>query len=135
MSFKFSKTSIRRMKGLNQKLIDTLHCALANTRVDFMVVSGLRTAEEQNKLYKQGKSYLDGYNRKSAHQLGLAVDIVPYVDGHPVWSLVGNEDKWLEIGRAMLRCARRNGICLEWGLTYNINGGHDPYHFEIKGEL
>ncbi len=34
-----------------------------------------RSAECQNSLYKKGKTKLDGYVKKSAHQRGMAADI------------------------------------------------------------
>jgi len=34
-----------------------------------------RSAEEQNRLFKEGKSKCDGYKKISKHQQGLAVDI------------------------------------------------------------
>lgn len=34
-----------------------------------------RSAEEQNRLFKAGKSKCDGYKIRSAHQIGRAVDI------------------------------------------------------------
>ena len=37
---------------------------------------GCRTASEQNGIYLDGYSQLDGYNKKSYHQSGLAIDIV-----------------------------------------------------------
>ena len=46
---------------------------------------GKRTAEEQNGLYKLGKSKADGYKRKSYHQSGNAFDIYGYVNGKATW--------------------------------------------------
>jgi peptidoglycan L-alanyl-D-glutamate endopeptidase CwlK len=45
--------------------------------IDFAITSGLRTAEEQQELYKQGKSKYDGINSISKHQEGKAIDICP----------------------------------------------------------
>ena len=42
---------------------------------DFLIDYCLRSAEEQNRLFKAGKSKCDGYKIKSAHQFGKAVDI------------------------------------------------------------
>jgi len=133
-NFKFGKTSLKRMEGLDEKLIETLNLAIKETKVDFSIAEGLRTAERQNELFKKGLSELDGYKKKSAHQSGLAVDIVPYVPekGGALWELKGNEAEWLEVGRAILRSARLLGVNLEWGLTYNIGNGYDLPHFEKK---
>lgn len=52
---------------------------------DCTVTWGLRTQEEQQILYAQGRdepgniiTYKDGVNKRSKHQTGLAVDVVPY---------------------------------------------------------
>jgi len=48
---------------------------------DFLIDYCLRSAEEQNRLFKAGKSKCDGYKIKSRHQLGKAVDIYFVKDG------------------------------------------------------
>lgn len=79
--FKFSKRSLEKLYGVNPKLITCAHEAIKITSVDFGITCGLRTAEEQNILYQNGKSKLDGYYKKSRHQSGDAIDILPYLDG------------------------------------------------------
>jgi len=133
-NFKLSKTSLKRLEGVDEKLVEVVKRAIKETKVDFAVAEGLRSAERQNELYKKGYTELDGYERKSAHQLGKAVDIVPYVKekGGALWKIEGNEKEWLEIGRVMLRSARLLGVDLEWGLTYNLKKGVDAPHFQLK---
>ena len=52
---------------------------------------GVRTAERQRELFKEGKTKADGYNRLSNHQLregqeyGRAVDFYAYLNGHASW--------------------------------------------------
>lgn len=62
---------------------------------DFSVISGIRTTEEQQKLFAEGKSKLDGINKKSKHQgrlddegniVSFAVDIMPYAKGTNAFS-------------------------------------------------
>lgn len=132
--FKFSETSLNRLNGVDERLKEIVKKALEESEVDFSIAEGLRSAERQNELYKKGYSELDGYKHKSAHQLGLAVDIVPYVKGKggALWKLKGNEAEWLELGRAMLRSARLLKHNLEWGLTYNLKKGVDTPHFQLS---
>ena len=61
----------------------------------------LRSAEEQNRLYKKGVSGCDGYKKKSRHQYGKAMDIYlvkynskgePYVDYN--WTDEEKAKKW-----------------------------------------
>ena len=60
---------------------------LATSGTSLLVISGLRTAAEQNALYAQGRNGAPGHivtNAKagqSMHNYGLAVDIVPYLSG------------------------------------------------------
>jgi peptidoglycan LD-endopeptidase CwlK len=51
-----------------------------------LVVSGWRTAKEQNDLYEQGRTkaghiVTDAKAGHSMHNYGLAVDVVPYLSG------------------------------------------------------
>ena len=132
MSFYLSKTSLKRLDGVDERLVEVVKKAIEITKVDFSVVSGYRTAEEQNKLYLEGKSECDGYKNKSKHQEGLAVDVAPYKEGKLLWDMEAHAYEWLEVGRAMLRSARLLGVDLTWGLTFNIGEGYDLPHFEIK---
>ena len=132
--FKLSHTSLKRLEGVDERLVKVVKKAIQETNVDFAVAEGLRSAERQHELYLKGYTEIDGYEKKSAHQLGKAVDIVPYVKekGGALWELEGNEKEWLEVGRAMLRSARLLGVNLEWGLTYNLPRGVDTPHFQLK---
>lgn len=55
---------------------------------DFSILEGHRTLETQQEYYKEGKSTLDGINKKSKHQSypSLAVDIMPYKKGTNAFS-------------------------------------------------
>jgi len=55
---------------------------------DFGITYGLRTAQEQYELYELGRELggtvvtnCDGYDKKSVHQSGLAIDFVVWIDG------------------------------------------------------
>ena len=132
---KFGKTSTARMKGLVPRLVDILNDAIKITKQDFSIISGLRTADEQAKIYASGNSELDGYKYRSAHQDGKAVDIAPYINGKVVFELDGYEKEWMEIGRAMLRVAKKHDVVLEWGLAYNIGNGYDQGHFQVGDDV
>jgi len=74
---------------VNPQLADKVRAAaalLANSGTHLLVVSGLRTAAEQNALYAQGRTTPGHIVTKaraghSMHNYGLAVDIVPYLTG------------------------------------------------------
>ena len=80
---KFSKRSLANLEGVHQDL-QTVFLEVVK-HFDCTVICGLRTEEEQKRLYAKGRTglgeivtYKDGVNSKSNHQLGLAVDVVPY---------------------------------------------------------
>lgn len=73
--YKFSKNSIENLLNIDRRLVDIIF-DVAN-HIDMKIVYGYRTPEEQNRLFKAGKSSKDGYSRKSEHQSGMAVDILP----------------------------------------------------------
>lgn len=73
--YRFSRSSLSKLQHLHKGLVDTVFVVADS--IDLTIVYGLRTAAEQNRLYKAGKSSKDGYARKSKHQSGLAVDILP----------------------------------------------------------
>jgi len=124
---KFSVSSLNVLNGVDMRLKEIAHRALELSRVDFGIPSngGLRTAEEQNSLYHGGKSQLDGYEKKSYHQTGKALDVYAYFDGKASW----DKSHLSMVACAMLQAANELGYNLKWG-------GHwvnfvDMPHFEI----
>jgi len=80
--YKWGKTSIKRMKGVNPQLVECATRALARcSHFDQSVQwrGGLRTAEQQAEIFGRGASKKDGYNKKSYHQSGNALDVAPSV--------------------------------------------------------
>lgn len=88
--------------------------------IQLLPISFFRTAQEQEKMFKDGKSKCDGYKIISKHQQGLAMDFVIIKNGVPVWSHIEEYD-WLgEIWKSL------GGI---WGGDFkSLN---DIFHFEI----
>ena len=78
----FSKRSLFRLEGVDEQLLLVTNRALLISPIDFGIswLGGVRTAEEQNGLFKKGVSKCDGYNVKSKHQKGLAIDFFAWVD-------------------------------------------------------
>ena len=56
MSFKFSKRSLDRLKGVHPKLVEVCKMAIKTSDVDFGVTCGLRDMETQKKLKAAGRS-------------------------------------------------------------------------------
>lgn len=85
--YKYSQKSLSNLEGLHPQLQEFALELIKVTPHDISITCGVRTAEEQNKLYQQGRTIpgkivtkCDGYNIKSKHQmksdgLGYAFDI------------------------------------------------------------
>jgi len=127
--FRFSEKSLERMEGIDHRLSEVMKKAIKISKVDFGVppYGGLRTAEEQFVLFEEGKSTKDGYDRKSYHQTGKAVDVYAYVDGKASWE----EEHLAMIAAAVLQAANILGYHVMWGgLWKNFV---DMPHFQIEG--
>lgn len=128
MMFKLSNTSKQRLQGVNPELLRVIDLALTISLIDFGIPAdgGIRTAERQNELFKQGLSQLDGYKKLSNHQTGNAFDVYAYVDGKASW----NELHLTHVATAILSAASQLGVPLRWGGHFGANGWDKP-HFEI----
>ncbi|MDR0571391.1 MAG: hypothetical protein LBG48_00905 [Rickettsiales bacterium] len=67
-NFHFSPSSLSKLEGVDPRLQFLAKEVLSISPIDFAITSGLRTKEEQYKLYKEGKSKCDGINTLSKHQ-------------------------------------------------------------------
>ena len=111
MSFKLSQRSLDKMKGVDDTLVKVVKEAINLTKVDFGVTFGLRTVEEQQKLFDSGRSQ----TMKSKHLDGRAVDLVAYFGSDVSWEL----NVYDEICDAMAEAARRNTLAIKWGAAWS----------------
>ena len=71
MAFKLSQRSLDRMDGVDERMIAVVKYAITETKVDFGVICGLRTIEEQRELVaKFGQ---------------IRVQVVELHNPHPTW--------------------------------------------------
>lgn len=90
MTFSLGATSRANLNGVHPKLVQTVERAIVLTAQDFTVNEGLRTRERQKRLVAQGFSKtMDSQHIPQADGLGHAVDLVPWIQGHPVWDWEG----------------------------------------------
>ena len=111
MSFKLSTRSLGKLEGVDSTLVDVVERAIELTKVDFGVIYGMRTLEEQEKLVAAGKSQ----TMKSNHLIGKAVDLMAYVDGKGVWELNVYDD----LCDAMKEAAEELGTPVKWGAAWS----------------
>jgi len=132
--FKFGKKSKEKLDGVDERVKRLCEKALKYSTVDFSVIDGLRTQSEQKAMFDKGASELDGQMFVSDHQLGLAIDVIPYVDGLDPWDVDNVDVKlaYMEMYRAFMRASMKLGMLLEFGFGYNIGGGRDWPHISVK---
>ena len=136
--YKFSRTSEKRLMYLHPNLQKFFIELLKISPYDFSISQGVRNAEEQNKLYQQGRTTsgkiitnCDGYEKKSKHQVkadgfGYAGDIAILVDGKATWE----EKYYKEVARAGRVLMQKYNV--EWGGAWKKF--KDLPHFEYRGE-
>lgn len=83
MGFSIGKNSRKKLDTCHPDMIKIIELAIERTDVDFGVSEGHRSISRQKMLYDEGKSKIDGINRKGKHNFkpSLAVDIYAY---HPL---------------------------------------------------
>lgn len=128
---KFGKTSQSRLKTCHPDL--QLLMLEVIKLYDFSVLEGERTLEQQQKYFKEGKSKLDGINKKSKHQNSpsLAIDIAPY----PIdWN---DKNRFYYLAGLVMAKASDLGIKIRWGSDWDMDSDfkdqnfYDLPHFEL----
>ena len=122
MAFKLSSRSLGKLEGVHPDMVNTVKRAIELTKVDFGVTYGVRTLEEQEKLYKAGRSQ----TMKSKHLEGKAVDLMAYVNGRACWELNVYDD----IADAMAEAATQVGVPICWGAAWGTP--EMPYPMDIR---
>ena len=110
--YELSQRSLSKLEGVDDRLITVVCKAIQLTDVDFVVIQGLRTIEEQKALVAKGASK----TMKSKHLDGLAVDLMAYIDGRGSWEL----NVYDNIANAMREAAVDEGLPIRWGAAWHI---------------
>ena len=108
-------------------LIDGFLADVKAAGIDMIVTCTYRSFAEQNTLYEQGRTtpgaiVTNAQGGQSAHNYGLAVDVVPICNGKCVWNI--HDPAWQKIGQI----GQAHG--LRW---YGAPGAKFPEtpHFEL----
>lgn len=117
MPFNLSQKSLDRLKGVDDDMVRVVKKAIELTKVDFGVICGLRTVEEQEELVAKGASQ----TMKSKHIDGLAVDLMAYLGGRASWELNLYDD----IADAMKEAAKLENVGVRWGAAWQIDNMAD----------
>lgn len=129
--FKFGAGSMKELKGVNSTLVSVATLALRYSTQDFVVYDGIRTIKEQTAHVKAGTSK----TMQSKHLDGLAVDLVPYINGKPTWDW----DGCCRIAMAMDKAASELGVAhkIRWGGAWDrtladFGDNADSYRKEVE---
>ncbi len=82
---------ISTLKPKVQRMAREMVTKMKQAGYDILITSGLRTYEEQDKLYAQGRTtpgaiVTNAKGGQSFHNFGVAFDCVPLIDGKPNWN-------------------------------------------------
>ena len=131
--YNFSKTSAKRIEGIEPVLIDTLLEGIKDSPFDFGIpkFGGLRTDLEQIDMYAIGRTKYPNRRKvtwtlNSYHKTGKAFDIYAYVNGNASWDL-----KYLEPIARHLQKIAMDKFCIELDWGHDL-WGRDGAHFQIK---
>lgn len=148
MTYHLGTRSQQRLEGVHPHLVECVTRAIERSVVDFSVICGVRTVDEQIALYAQGRETAEmrakgivdipgkpnmrkvTWTLNSNHFVrssgfGHAVDLAPFVNGKIDW------DDWRNfkaIADAMLSVASEMKIPLTWGGSWTKPDGP---HFEL----
>ncbi|MBF1214552.1 MAG: M15 family metallopeptidase [Fusobacterium periodonticum] len=141
--YTLSETSLKMLKGVHPNLVNFMTELIKISPWNFKITAGVRTAEEQNRLYQKGRSApgakvtnVDGYKLKSNHQikfdgLGYATDIGVIVNGE-------YKGTWKDFHyyQDIYNVAKEKGLLEKYGIEWGGNcwvSFKDGPHWQIKG--
>jgi peptidoglycan L-alanyl-D-glutamate endopeptidase CwlK len=140
--YTFGAASEAQLATIDDRLSDVLRLALSWGVMDFSVYKGHRTIEEQQEVFRQGKSQIDGINKKGKHNYypSQAADILPYpsiINGVNVWN---DKDRFCKLAGLIFGAAAVLDYEIRWGGDWDGDGNNadstfnDYPHFEIIGQ-
>lgn len=117
----FSQRSVLNLRETREPLQIVAECAIRKTPVDFVIVDGGRTKEEQKINVANGKSW----TMRSRHIEGAAIDFAAIVDRNVTFA---PEPYKVIYEQAFLPCSQEHKIPIVWGGTWKVK---DLMHIEL----
>lgn len=105
--FNFSQRSLNNLDGVHPDLADVCHLALKKTRIDFIIIEGVRNRRRQEELVASGSSW----TMDSRHLTGHAIDVVAWINGDISWAW----PLYHQIYKAFQEAADELNVDIEWG--------------------
>lgn len=143
--FVLGQRSLKNLATVDERMQRVVKRAISLTSVDFAVVQGKRTHDEQSRLYGQGRTVAEmlkaglsefhaqpqlpkvTWTMKSNHLTGRAVDLAAFVEGQIAWAPTS---LYATIAGAMLHASMVEDVAVDWG--GNWSGNKDFPHFELR---
>lgn len=127
--YRFGARSLRNLETCHEDLQRICYSVIEH--YDFSVIDGARTLEDQQRLFAEGKTTLDGVTRKSKHQSSpsLAVDIMPWpgdLHGVNIWQDI---QRWAHFIGIVRGHAEKLGIDIRCGFDWNKDGSPHDHRF------
>lgn len=110
--YKLGQRSLAELSGVHPDLVRVIKMAIEITPIDFSVIDGMRTIEEQRAYVASGASQ----TMKSRHLSGHAVDLAAYI---------GNKVRWetellCKVAVAVREAARQCSVPIRWGGNWDV---------------
>lgn len=119
---KFSSKSKNNLATCHEDLQKLFNEVIKN--YDCSILQGWRSNEEQEELFKAGRSKLRAKQSKHNYHPSLAVDVIPY----PVdWE---NKERFYHFAGYVKGVADTMGIKIRWGGDWNNNNSFDDQTFD-----
>jgi peptidoglycan L-alanyl-D-glutamate endopeptidase CwlK len=121
--FHLSALSLKRLDGVDTRLVSVVKAAIEITEIDFTVVEGLRSMARQRELFQNHASE----TMNSRHLTGHAVDLAPWVHNQISWAW-GDFNK---LAPFILKAAQQLDVPIEWGGNWKPPHMKDGPHWQI----
>ena len=117
MAFSLSSRSKGKLEGVHPDMVAVVETAITLTKIDFGVTYGVRTMEEQKRLYESGRSQTMNSKHLLQDDTGYshAVDVVAYDGSDVVWEINVYDD----ICDAFKQAAEEKGVAIKWGAAWS----------------
>lgn len=112
MSIILGSRSLSRLEGVHPDLVRVVKKAADMSDLDFTVLEGLRSAERQKMLMKQGATK----TLNSRHLTGHAVDLAPMLAGKVSWDW----PLYYRLADVMKQASLTTNIPIRWGGTWKL---------------
>ena len=123
--YKFGKRSLDNLVGVHPDLVRIVYDVMELQVIDFSVIDGLRTLEEQEVLFEKGRSKtMNSKHLKQNDGFSHAVDLCPYpIDWNDRW-------RFGLLAGLMLSCAKNNSIQIRCGADWDMDGHVKDHQFQ-----